>query len=362
MRLIICGDFSRRKDEKDFSIERIGEIFNDVTDIIKDSDRAIVNVECALTERDEPIKKIGPNLKASPCSAEVLKAAGFTDCTLSNNHIMDFGIKGAEDTIKALSDNGLSYTGFGADYEDSRKNLVISKDGKTVTVINVCEHEYCYALNNRMGTRPFDVFDTIHDIRQAKKESDYVIVIYHGGKEQSVYPSPRLRKTCKAMADNGADVILCQHSHCIGCYEMYNGAHILYGQGNFCFTATTDVHPHWKTGLIVRLDIAEKAEIKFIPVNTVGSGIELSKGSMYDETMATLKKQSENLHNGKWLEGWKDFCREYAGGYISAVKNAYSDAADEKDNELFAHHMRCEAHHDVWDEIFKLSWETRKRP
>ena len=343
MRLIICGDFSRRKDEKDFSIERIGEIFNDVTDIIKDSDRAIVNVECALTERDEPIKKIGPNLKASPCSAEVLKAAGFTDCTLSN-------------------DNGLSYTGFGADYEDSRKNLVISKDGKTVTVINVCEHEYCYALNNRMGTRPFDVFDTIHDIRQAKKGSDYVIVIYHGGKEQSVYPSPRLRKTCKAMADNGADVILCQHSHCIGCYEMYNGAHILYGQGNFCFTATTAVHPHWKTGLIVRLDIAEKAEIKFIPVNTVGSGIELSKGSMYDETMATLKKQSENLHNGKWLEGWKDFCREYAGGYISAVKNAYSDAANEKDNELFAHHMRCEAHHDVWDEIFKLSWETRKRP
>ena len=38
----------------------------------------------------------------------------------------------------------------------------------------------------------------------------------------------------------GADVVLCQHSHCIGCYEQYEGAHILYGQGNFHFCGFTN--------------------------------------------------------------------------------------------------------------------------
>ena len=44
-----------------------------------------------------------------------------------------------------------------------------------------------------------------------------------------------LRKRFHRMADCGADVILAQHTHCIGCEENYNGAYLLYGQGNFLF-------------------------------------------------------------------------------------------------------------------------------
>ena len=42
------------------------------------------------------------------------------------------------------------------------------------------------------------------------------------------------------------------------------------------------------------------------------------------------------------------------------IKKAYTDGCSERDIEMFAHYLRCEAHHDVWDEICKLSWETRK--
>ena len=96
----------------------------------------------------------------------------------------------------------------------------------------MCEHEYSYALKDRMGTNPYSPFDTMRDIKKAKENADYVVVIYHGGKEISRYPSPRLLEHCREMVLSGASVVLTQHSHCIGCYEEYEGGHILYGQGN----------------------------------------------------------------------------------------------------------------------------------
>ena len=75
------------------------------------------------------------------------------------NHFFDFGIEGALDTLKALEEAGLGYTGFGKNYEDSRKNFVIEQDGQKICIIAVCEHEYTYALEDRMGCRPYDPYD-----------------------------------------------------------------------------------------------------------------------------------------------------------------------------------------------------------
>ena len=62
-------------------------------------------------------------------------------------------------------------------------------DGKNkIAVINVSEHEYSYALENRVGARKYDPYDTSDDIVKAKKDADYVIVIYHSWKEHCRYP------------------------------------------------------------------------------------------------------------------------------------------------------------------------------
>lgn len=361
MKITICGDISPVCSNELFIKKDIETLFHDVPKAFTESDRILVNLETALTEKDTPISKIGPNLKASPVCAEVLKEIGVTDCSLCNNHIFDYGVPGIVDTLTAVETNGLNWTGFGNNYEDSRKNLVMEKDGKTVAIIAVCQHEYCYALENRMGARPFDCYDTIADIRKAKAEHDYVVVIYHGGSEQCVYPSPRVRKMCQAMADNGADVILCQHSHCIGCYEEYNGSHILYGQGNFHFVGFID-HPHWKSGLIVQLEFTDGVNIDFVPVQANPDGIELAKGAVKEEIISILKKQSEDLQNGKWLEGWKSFCEGKKERYYGVIRDAYKEDASEEDKEMFSHYLYTEAHRDVWEEICRLSWETRLEP
>lgn len=193
----------------------------------------------------------------------------------------------------------------------------------------------------------------MEDIRKAKSEADYVIVIYHGGKEYCRYPSPRLLKACREMTLCGADAVFCQHSHIIGCYEKFNGAHILYGQGNFHFADSTDGESFLE-GLMVRLSPdKEGSEIEFIPVKADGSGaIGLADSAAKDKILTEFAIRNESLKNGEWKKHWHDFCMENSKRYTEVLCGR--DAHDDIESfQLFAHFLDCEAHTDVWREIFK---------
>lgn len=352
MKLTVCGDLCVTPSSLEFfkNADEVGA-FGDTLPLYKEADRAIVNLECALTESENEIKKFGPNLKAPKSTADALKKAGFTDCMLSNNHIFDFGKEGLRDTLNELDRVGLLYTGVGENYEDSRRNHYIELDGIKVTFINVNEHEYTYAIENRMGVRPFDEFETMHDIREAKKSADYVIVIYHGGKEFSHYPSPRLVKACHEMVECGADTVLCQHSHCVGGYEKYEGAHILYGQGNFHFVGRQSTKD-WNEGLIVLLDIDKKGiKIDFVPIKAENGAIRLANADEKAQMMAEFAERNEKLQNGEWRKEWAAFCESVKPAYRKAA--GFKEDATPDEYQFFAHYFDCEAHSDVWREIFK---------
>ena len=328
----------------------IKNLFNDTVSLFEGNDVNLINLECAITESENKIEKFGPNLKAPFGTADTLKKLGVTHVGLSNNHIFDFGKEGARDTLSALDKAGLEYTGFGENYDDSRKNLVIEKGGEKVAFITVCEHEYSYALADRMGSRPFDEFDTIEDIRDAKKTADRVIVMYHGGKEQCMYPSPRLYKACHAMARAGADVILCQHSHCIGCYEQYEGCHILYGQGNFHFVKPSDAFG-WHTALAVKYDTLSH-KIEFIPHKNTDVGIKLADDP---EIMEGFNVRSASLKDGSWRDGWHEFCLFKEEGYKKVIHSAFENP------KKFGHYLDCEAHTDVWRELYPTANLTNEK-
>ncbi len=351
MRLLLLGDLSPTSVTAEIFKEKdIETLFTDTLPLFRGNDFCLANLECALTETEEEIKKFGPPLKAPKETAEVLKALGVGCVSLSNNHVFDYGRKGIRDTLAALRENGISYTGFGDNYKDSRKDFVIEKNGERIAIIAVCEHEYSYALENRMGSRPYDEYHTVEDVRKAKESCDRVIVIYHGGKEFCRYPSPRLRKLCQALVRNGADLVLCQHSHCIGCYENYQDGHILYGQGNFHF-----VKPHdfdgWFTSLGVKYD-TKVNKLQFIPMKSLEKGIALAKGEERDEILKAFEERNESLKNGEWQKGWQEFCESAKNYYTSVVSEAYTPEASPLQNNRFAHFLDCEAHCDVWRQLF----------
>ena len=352
MKMLFLGDVCPTKYNFDLFAEAdIPAVFGDVADFMKNRDFTFVNLECALTDAETPIAKFGPNLKAPKRTAEVLKSLGVDCCGMANNHVLDFGLPGIRDTFDALGEWDIDVTGFGENLSDSRNNYVIGWGGKRIEIIAVCEHEYSYALENRAGSRPFDEFDSIEDVRRARERSDRVIVVYHGGKEYCRYPSPRLRKACRAMVRAGADLVLCQHSHCIGCCESYRGGHILYGQGNFCFVGRSTFEG-WHSCLAVDYD-TETNEIAFTPIVSGERGIMLAKGEEKEKLMEEFEARNAKLASGEWLDGWREFCQSVAPMYKGVVANAFAPGSDERTDAIFGHYLDCEAHTDVWRELFK---------
>lgn len=333
-----------------FRKQDVSTLFGDARTLFDHQDFICLNLECALTESDGAIEKFGPNLRACTETADVMKTLRVSLCGISNNHVFDYGKQGARDTLAALARVGIPYTGFGENLADSRKNFYFEKDGETLAVVAVCEHEYSYALENRMGSRPFDEFETIEDIREAKQKADRVVVLYHGAKEHCQYPSPRIRRVCRAMIRAGADLVTCQHTHCICGHEEYMGGHILYGQGNFHFVKenATDM---WRQALAIAYDTAT-GNVNFVPIVANESGIELAKGAEREQMLAMLSDLSASLLDGRWREGWHAFCLEVGPKYLKRLREAGGDDLSERPNLVFGHYLDCEAHTDVYRELF----------
>lgn len=361
MRLLIGADLVPTKaTEQYFVAADTKALYGDIMKVAEKCDRVIVNLECALTKHDVGIKKFGPNLKADPKSIEGILALGVTDVALANNHVFDFGKQGMIDTLATLDAVGLPYMGVGENDTDSRKPYFIEAEGKRIGFINVNEHEYTYALPDRMGVNPFDPFLTMQDIREAKAQCDHLIVLYHGGKEYCKYPSPRVYNLCHEMVYCGADVVLTQHSHCIGCYEQFEGAHILYGQGNFNFVYGEERGELWNTALLVELNIGKDIDISFHPIVATATGCDLAKGSEAADILTKFNKRNNELAEGKWIDGWRAFCHQedIEPRYYAATQFSNDDPHGW---QLFAHYLDCEAHTDVWRELYKTWNHTNEK-
>ena len=360
IRMIFCGDLIPTETTRPaFDRGDLEALMGNVPAFIAGADFAVANLEGALTLRDTPIRKIGSLQKGTPADARVIAACGFTHIGLSNNHTLDYGVAGMRDTVDAVRAAGMVPFGYGENDTDSRTPLCLEKDGTRIAVVAVCEHEYTYALPDQFGANPFDPFDTMQDIAEAKQNADAVIVLYHGGKEQCEYPSPRLRKACRAMVRAGADLVLTQHSHCIGSRETYRGAEILYGQGNFNFVEEPE-NPQWQTGLIAEVVFGGTLQVNYVPVTVTKTGIRLAEPAEKEDILQGLSERSAVLADeAAWIRAWEAFCRSLPY-YIDAVKNAFRDIPEgELCNQIFPHYLDCEAHLDVWHTVFK-SWHGNK--
>lgn len=257
MKILITGDFApqarlaKQIEEKQFS-----KVFpEDIREIIKSSDFSFVNFESPIVEDGyKPIQKCGPNLCCTKEAAEAVKYAGFTGVTMANNHILDYGTEGLHKSVECCKDQGLDVVGVGEDLKDAEEILYIEKDGKTLAVINCCEHEFTIATDTEAGANPLNPVRQFYAIQKAKNIADYVLVIVHGGHEMFQLPSPRMVETYRFFIDAGADAVVNHHQHCYSGYEYYNGKPIFYGLGNFCFDEEGDNADSWYEGYMVTFE------------------------------------------------------------------------------------------------------------
>lgn len=272
-----------------------------IIEVLKCADFRILNLEVPLTNSMTPIVKCGPNLIASRESIRGIKALGIDFLTLANNHILDQGKQGLQSTIDVLQKENIKYCGAGMNIEEARQPYVYeSAEGKKIGIYCCAEHEFSIAAEDKEGANPFDPLLSLKDISSLREQCDFTMVLYHGGKELYQYPSPYLRKVCRRIVDEGADLVVCQHTHCIGCEEKYHGATIIYGQGNFLFDLSDS--ELWKTSLLVSLNINSNNCIEYIPIIKNGNSVSLASDKDKVQILNDFYDRSKHIVDDKFIE------------------------------------------------------------
>jgi poly-gamma-glutamate synthesis protein (capsule biosynthesis protein) len=127
-------------------------------------------------------------------------------------------------------------------------------------------------------------------------------------------------ETCRFLAQQGADAVICQHSHCPGCFEKYQGAHIVYGQGNLLFDLGAS-EPTWHQGFLVCLDAQAGGGFAMEIVPLVQSrprpGAHRMRGDEETRFRRELEERSAHLEDVDFIEArWDAFCQEMARHYL----------------------------------------------
>lgn len=288
-------------------------IGSDLNNILSEADYRIFNLEVPLTNVETPIAKCGPNLISPPSTIAGIKAIGVDFLTLANNHILDQGEQGLYSTIDILSKNNIAFAGAGSNLDETSKPYIFEIEGKKIGIYCCAEHEFTIATETTAGANPFDPLESLDHIKDLKSQADYVIVLYHGGKEHYRYPSPHLQKVCRKCVEKGADLVVCQHSHCIGCEEKYLNGTIVYGQGNFLFDHSES--EYWRTSLLMK--ITNDFDISYIPLVKEKNAVRLADEEKSNEIMLQFKQRSsEILIDGFIEEKYSEFAKSMINNYL----------------------------------------------
>lgn len=362
MKILIAGDFApRHRLAKQIEKRDFQEIFSDnLVATIKSADYSLVNFESPIIEKDfKPIKKCGPNLGCTPDAADAIKYAGFTAVAMANNHILDYGSDGLSKSIECCKNVGLDVVGVGENLRDAEKTLYIEKKGKKLAIINCCEHEFSIATDTTGGANPLNPIRQYYCIQEAKKNTDYVLVIVHGGHEHYQLPSPRMQETYRFFVDAGADAIVNHHQHCYSGYEVYNGKPIFYGLGNFCFDYNGTPTQKWTEGYMVELDFNKDITFKIYPYCQYGdeATITLLAEDVFNDTINKLNEiivSPELLKNSS--ADYYNRSKDEIATFLEPIRNRYIRGLQNRgllpklmNNEwlpVLANAFMCEAHKD----------------
>jgi poly-gamma-glutamate capsule biosynthesis protein CapA/YwtB (metallophosphatase superfamily) len=224
----------------------------EVMQMLQEADLTAVNLETAITTRGTPINEKNYIFNSNPLLASVLADVGVDMLILGNNHSMDMGSEGIEDTIQFARRRGLLTPGAGDTVTMAAQPAITEIKGLKVGFFSANEIGPAsnFATGNRPGTAGISIVQSA--LRSWCGQLDLCIVNLHWGMEYATDPLPGQRATARALIRAGADAIIGHHPHIPQGVEIIEGKPVLYSVGNFLFGSVNFKQTH---NIVVRLVI-----------------------------------------------------------------------------------------------------------
>lgn len=203
-------------------IEDEGYFFENVRSVFEEDDMTIVNFEGVLTHSEERDESRTYNIKGDPDYARLLTAGHVEAVSFANNHRLDYGTRGSDDTVAALEAEGIVYA-----YD---RNVGIYETEKGIRIGFVSVNEVAWGLGSEQL-----LAEGIEKLRQ--EDVDLILACCHWGIEKDNYPTENQQYLGRKCIDFGADLVIGHHPHVLQGIEEYNGKFIIYSLANFCFGA-----------------------------------------------------------------------------------------------------------------------------
>jgi poly-gamma-glutamate capsule biosynthesis protein CapA/YwtB (metallophosphatase superfamily) len=286
------------------------EPWGDVMPLLNEADLRIANLECAITDNEQPWTRTPKvfHFRTPPSAVETLWIARIDACSLANNHILDFEEQGLLDTLEHLDAAGIRHAGAGRNREEAADPaiLTVPPDRHRVALLAFTDNEPLFAAGtDRPGTNylPVSVRPTV--LRRLERAvsavrargADTVVFSNHWGPNMVQRPKEIFRRFARAVIDLGVDIYYGHSAHVFHGVEIYRGKPILYDTGDFIddYAVNRELRNDWSFLFRVSVEEGRFERLDLIPVKLSYARVDLATGGERELILNRMERLSAEM-------------------------------------------------------------------
>ena len=213
-----------------------------IAPVLAAADLAMVNLETAITERGEPVAGKNFHFRSPAESFIALKAAGVDVVNMANNHALDYGPVGMDDTFAAIASSKLPVVGIGQDATEAYRPYRTVVKGQRIAVFGALDWlepgliSQWSATDRQPGLAfSIDRSRLLAGVAAVRPEVDTLVTFLHWGIEETHCASPEQETLARALLGAGADIVVGSHAHRVFGAGRVGSSLVAYGLGNFVY-------------------------------------------------------------------------------------------------------------------------------
>jgi poly-gamma-glutamate capsule biosynthesis protein CapA/YwtB (metallophosphatase superfamily) len=287
------------------------EPWGGVMTLLDDADLRIVNLECAITDKERPWTRTPKvfHFRTPPSAIETLRTARIDACSLANNHILDFEEQGLLDTLEHLDAAGIRHAGAGRNQEEAAEPAILTVPAdhtQRVALLAFTDNEPSFAAGpDRPGTnylpvslRP-EVLRRVERAVSAVREVgvDTVLFSNHWGPNMMQRPKEIFRRFARAVIDLGVDIYYGHSAHVFQGVEIYHGKPILYDTGDFIddYAVNRELRNDWSVLFQLSVEEGRFRRLDLIAVKLSYARVDLATGGERETILNRMERLSAEM-------------------------------------------------------------------